>query len=136
MFADLKFDDIWPLPGTCPADMCPQGPIVESLLAAGMEKDCPFDQHGGDEPYLTSEKVDDVDEPTFTAYTARINTYLQVCHTPPMLHIRIGIEITKSQTSTMQMSEFASSVHANRRFVCLGRTRNSAETARSVTDIM
>ena len=59
-----------------------QGPIVENLLAAGLEKDCPFAQadaaRGSEAQVLTAETVETVSDDDFMAYTGLINTYLQV----------------------------------------------------------
>ncbi len=59
-----------------------QGPIVENLLAAGLEKDCPFASanaaRNAEPQVLTAETVDSVNDADFMAYTGAINTYLQV----------------------------------------------------------
>lgn len=67
-----------------------QGPIIENLLAAGLEKDCPFvsaDAAEGREAHvLTAETVDEVSGAAFMEYTSSINTYLQV--SPKLSHFK------------------------------------------------
>lgn len=59
-----------------------QGPIVENLLAAGLEKDCPFlSLDATDEQHvqvLTAETVEAVPESAFMEYAGKISVYLQV----------------------------------------------------------
>ena len=71
-----------------------QGPIVENLLAAGLEKDCPFAHadaaRGLEAQVLTAETVNAVSDDDFMSYTGTINTYLQVCSYPYMFKFSIG----------------------------------------------
>lgn len=59
-----------------------QEPIVENLLAAGLEKDCPYVSatKTGEAQVLTAETVEAVEDSSFSEYASRINTYLQVSH--------------------------------------------------------
>ena len=64
-----------------------QVPIVENLTASGLQEDCPFraasTADSSSPAYLTAETVDAVDTEAFAEYAGRLNTYLQVCATPP-----------------------------------------------------
>lgn len=78
-----------------------QGPIVENLLAAGLEKDCPFvsaDAAEGREAHvLTTETVDKVSDADFMEYTSSINTYLQVSpKLSPLKRCHRGLEYSTS----------------------------------------
>lgn len=56
---------------------------MELLLAAGLEKDCPFvpasEFNGVEAKVLTEDSVEGVDEASFMDYSGKIITYLQVC---------------------------------------------------------
>lgn len=60
---------------------------MENLLAAGLERDCPFaaadDSSGTPARVLDSESVEGIDDSEFLAYVGQINTYLQVRACPP-----------------------------------------------------
>ncbi|KAK9915657.1 hypothetical protein WJX75_002261 [Coccomyxa subellipsoidea] len=59
-----------------------KAPIVDNLMASGLQEDCPFraSSGGGDSKaeYLTAESVEEVDTESFAEYAGRINQYLQV----------------------------------------------------------
>lgn len=65
-----------------------RGPIVESLMAAGLHQDCPFrpasspsassNGHSGEAEELTAETAADVPIADFAEYAGRLNSYLQV----------------------------------------------------------
>lgn len=63
-----------------------QAPIVDNLMASGLQEDCPFraSSGGGDSKaeYLTAESVEEVDTEAFAEYAGRINQYLQACSLP------------------------------------------------------
>jgi hypothetical protein len=56
---------------------CFQAPIVENLIATGLQEDCPFDTADGAEP-LTAEAAENLDTEAFSEYAGRLNQYLQV----------------------------------------------------------
>ena len=66
---------------------------MENLLAAGLERDCPYTHadscQGTEAQVLTAETVDTVSDDDFLAYTGNINSYLQVysrlCTSKPRL---------------------------------------------------
>ncbi|KAK9811539.1 hypothetical protein WJX72_005618 [[Myrmecia] bisecta] len=57
-----------------------RAPIVENLIATGLQDDCPFQAaaSGGEAVVLTAETVESVQEAAFTEYASRLYTYLQV----------------------------------------------------------
>ena len=57
-----------------------QGPIVESLLASGLQEDCPLElgEGGGEKLELSAEAAEGIGTEAFAEYAGGLNTYLQV----------------------------------------------------------
>ena len=57
-----------------------QGPIVENLLASGLQEDCPLELGGvaGEELELSAEAAEGISTEAFAEYAGRLYTYLQV----------------------------------------------------------
>lgn len=62
-------------------------PIVKAMDSAGLQEDCPFatPQAGKASMQLDEDTVGDVDDDKFMDYMGRVNQYLQVGHSIPVV---------------------------------------------------
>eukprot|EP00884_Botryococcus_braunii_P009534 jgi/Botrbrau1/18582/Bobra.0367s0024.1 len=81
-------------------------PIVEGLISAGLQEDCPFraaEEAVQEAVVLTSETVSDVPQEEFVEYAGRLNTYLGGGGEPPLLR---GLHVFGSAPSPDQLEQY------------------------------
>lgn len=69
-----------------------KGPILELLLQAGLQDDCPFDPAATEPRALAAEDADGIGTEAFSEYASRVYQYLQVlCSTYSTLASSAGV---------------------------------------------